>query len=258
MGSIRLILSVIGLSLLLACTVNKLPSNDSSRCPQFDVDIFNNIYSLTTYGVSKIGTDQAYNNPRLGEPKQLDIGNGQNILLFYKSSQRIVFLDSQLNEIHIFDLRELGVYDVSAICYTEDEELFLYGNQWRSFIEMNREGEIRKSSNDLYAENIDLTGMQDMEYHDEKLFIRTSQNMYIYSKYGELLQTVSEKRDMEISDTGEMYYINQNALYKYEPLMPQDQFVIKVEEQPCRYKIRRDRMITFDGQKLTQTTFDED
>ena len=67
-----------------------------------------------------------YQNFRHGELAWVDAGNPLNILLFYPQFGQVVILDRTLSEIALLNFPEKGLWDVSAIGRSSDNQIWLY------------------------------------------------------------------------------------------------------------------------------------
>lgn len=98
------------------------------------VDKLGNIYltksaKLIKYdkGFSKIAE---YSNNFLGDIDFIDVSNPFRIMIFYQDFRRIVFLDSNLAELMSpVVLDDLGLFDVSAVCYSMAGGFWTYSTQ---------------------------------------------------------------------------------------------------------------------------------
>lgn len=83
-----------------------------------------------------------YNNFSLGNPTLADATNPFQILLYYPEFQTIVTLDNTLNEAARYELFDLQVNEVEALCFANDGNLWLYDPVTFTLKKINRNGEI--------------------------------------------------------------------------------------------------------------------
>jgi hypothetical protein len=68
----------------------------------------------------------SYSNPGLGTPTQVSAVDALNPLLFYRDANVLVTLDNRLNESVRTNLLEAGFYDVTLVCISDEERIWLY------------------------------------------------------------------------------------------------------------------------------------
>ena len=83
-----------------------------------------------------------YNNFSLGNPTLADATNPFQILLYYPEFQTIVTLDNTLNEAARYELFDLQVNEVEALCFANDGNVWLYDPITFTLKKIDRNGEI--------------------------------------------------------------------------------------------------------------------
>lgn len=68
----------------------------------------------------------AYSNPALGTPTQISAVDALNPILFYRDANVLVTLDNRLNESVRVNLLEAGFYDITLVCASDEERIWLY------------------------------------------------------------------------------------------------------------------------------------
>ena len=97
----------------------------------YDVDRFGNVYIVKENQLFKYNSDGSlyaeYGNFQWGDIDAIDISNPLYILVFYRTFQRIEYLDNQLNTIRAAtDLSLLGLSDVSLIRSDKQQNIWMY------------------------------------------------------------------------------------------------------------------------------------
>jgi len=83
-----------------------------------------------------------YNNFSLGNPTLADATNPFQILLYYPEFQTIVTLDNTLNEAARYELFDLQVNEVEALCFANDGNVWLYDPITFTLKKIDRNGKI--------------------------------------------------------------------------------------------------------------------
>ncbi len=103
----------------------------------FLIDHLDHKYILSGYTLSKVtkqGTLE-YQNSFLGKITSVDVSNPLRILVFFESSNAIVFINNELSEIeHPIFLDDLGLMEISAICSSNINGFWVY-NRLKSRVE---------------------------------------------------------------------------------------------------------------------------
>lgn len=90
-----------------------------------------NVYVITARGEFVKYTPEGkeiarYNNFSLGNPSLVDATNPFQILLYFPEFMTVVTLDNTLNEAARYELFDLNVSEVDALCFANDGNVWLY------------------------------------------------------------------------------------------------------------------------------------
>ena len=112
-----------------------------------DIDPLGNLYitdgndRLSKYDTTgQLLSYAVYNN--LGRIHSLDVGNPFKTMLFYRDQQTIVLFDRTLSEIQRIRLSEWGLHDVTAVCLTPDNAIWLFDGLKKVLIKTNQSGDV--------------------------------------------------------------------------------------------------------------------
>ncbi len=93
-------------------------------------DQFGNILVIEGDNLLKLdekGKVQAtFSNPSLGSPTEINALDALNPLLFYREANVLITLDNRLNESVRTNFLEEGFYDVTLVCPSDEERVWLY------------------------------------------------------------------------------------------------------------------------------------
>src|SRR3990167_11526332 len=97
----------------------------------FTVDYHGNIYVVKKSNEVSCYTKKgelkfSYRSQHRNRIRSMDASNPLKLLLFYEGVPEAVFLDNYLTETNSLKFMELGFQEVSAICMSSDNKLWLY------------------------------------------------------------------------------------------------------------------------------------
>lgn len=120
------------------------------ECPEeasiYDTDRFGNLYIAKENTLFKYNPNgelyAEYSNFQWGDIDAIDISNPLYILVFYRTFQRIEYLDNQLNTIRsATDINSIGLTDVSLICSDKQQNVWMYDQSLGQLFKYNIEEE---------------------------------------------------------------------------------------------------------------------
>jgi len=119
----------------------------SEKATFITTDKLLNVFVITERGelvkYTSEGKEKArYNNFSLGNPSLADATNPFQILLYYPEFQTIVTLDNTLNEAARYELFDLQVNEVEALCFANDGNIWLYDPIAFTLKKIDRNGDI--------------------------------------------------------------------------------------------------------------------
>lgn len=111
-----------------------------------EVDPLGNIFLVdATDRLTRFDTtgQQLFNvvNNNLGQIHSIDVGNPFKILIFYRDQQTILICDNTLSEIQRITLGQWGFQDVTAVCLSSDNAVWLFNGLKKELIKMSDTGE---------------------------------------------------------------------------------------------------------------------
>ncbi len=108
----------------------------------FTCDANRNVYAIIEGKFRKFSppysSSLSYNIEKEGLPSFIDVNFQNQIVLFFKQSNKIILLDSSLNEIMApIYLEELGLFDISIVFAANDRGLWFYKPSANSLTKLN-------------------------------------------------------------------------------------------------------------------------
>jgi len=143
------------LAFMISCGATKLASNTTDSTEYFilhpsirivDFDAIGYLYILDANDqLSKFDTSghllyQVVNN-NLGQVHSIDAGNPFKTMMFYRDQQTIVLYDKTLSEIQRIHLVDWGLNDVTAVCLSPNNSIWLFDGMNKVLMRMSEKGD---------------------------------------------------------------------------------------------------------------------
>ena len=149
-----IIISFFFLSFFASDNLTKVGSIPSSDIQSFTTDQFNNIYFLNSKNeIIKYGKNlkefARFSLKKYGPPSLIDASNPMMILIYYPEFLKILVLDNFLAQKSLIDLQELGALQTSAVCLSNDNNIWYYDNLAFKLKKIDKTQNLMLESNDL-------------------------------------------------------------------------------------------------------------
>lgn len=134
---------------------------------------------------------------KLGKPDSWTEAGSQKYLLFFKSYQRVEFLDNKLNRIGdaIF-LPDVGVYKSTLVCPSADNGIWVYDDAERKIFFVDFALRKRTSSLELTAILAGVKGNpMEMKEMGGRLYLIYKQITLVLDRYGNLVKMLQNKNN---------------------------------------------------------------
>ncbi len=191
----------------------------------FTVDNLGNVYLLLTNGrlkkVSDKGDSIAVFNEvrRYGKVQTIDVSNPLKVLLYYKEFGTILVLDRFLNIRHTIDLRRLGMFQVSVIAQSYDNNIWLYDELDSRIKRIADDGRLIDQFNDFRMIFDTVPRPHFIVDHNKSLYLYDpTKGVYIFDYYGTFRNRVTFTGWIDFTVINKTVYGRDTAnLYSYEP-----------------------------------------
>lgn len=203
------------------CSAQERPCFISTQGNDFTTDVHDNIYiwegsSLEKYS-SEGQTSSLFSNPSYGDIAEVDASMPSKILIFYKESGIILFLDDKLspigNELHLF---EHQMFTISHVALCNSNHIALYD----------------ESAQDLIISDLNLSNCRtthcnfgtafspfliDINFDKEIMLIDSASGIYLFDKYGTFEKVLPFKGILSAQLFGNhILYYKDSSIYKYD------------------------------------------
>lgn len=208
-------------------------SNDSfhllktfqAEATDFSVDHLGNVYLLLTNGrlkkVSGKGDSIAVFNEvrRYGKVHAIDVSNPLKVLLYYKEFGTIIVLDRFLNIRNTIDLRKLGMFQVSMIAQSYDNNIWIFDELDSRLKRIGDDGRLIDQFNDFRMIFDSVPRPQFIVDHNKSLYLYDpTKGVYIFDYYGAFRNRVTFTGWTDFTVINKTIYGRDSTnLYSYEP-----------------------------------------
>ena len=222
------------LFLLMAASVSlSAQANDTFRLVKtfqaeitdFSVDHLGNVYLLLANGrlkkVSTGGDSLAVFNEvrRYGRVYAIDVSNPLKVLLYYKDFGTILVLDRFLNIRTTIDLRKLGMFQVSIIAQSYDNNIWIFDELDSRVKRIGDDGRMIDQFNDFRMLFDSVPKPQFMVDQNKYLYLYDpAKGVYIFDYFGTFRNRISLTSWIDFTVINNTVYgRDANNLYSYEP-----------------------------------------
>jgi len=172
-----------------------------------------NVYVITARGefvkYTPDGKEIArYNNFSLGNPSLADATNPFQILLYFPEFMTVVTLDNTLNEAARYELFDLNVSEVDALCFANDGNVWLYDPTTFTLKKIDRNSKVLLESENFAFVFDELPQPNFLIERNNRLYMNDPQRgVFIFDVYAayETLIPVMELENLQVIDEQLVY-----------------------------------------------------
>ena len=171
----------------------------SEKVDFFQIDVIGNMYLVKGAEIKKYDgqfkLQDTYSDLIFGEISSLDATDAMNILVYYQSFNKIIFLDNKLSiKGSPVDLTSLGYGEASLVCSSYNNSFWIFDPVGNQMLRFNKMLENTNSSGDLRSlVHLDLNPVQILE-KDNFLLLRDNQfGVFVFDKYAGFLKQMPFK-----------------------------------------------------------------
>jgi len=187
----------------------------------FVADIYQNLYLINGSELSKYGADgqlkYRYSNHRLGAIESVDATNPLKILLFFRESNALIFLDHQLTEITgALDIYQTAGFEATHACSSSDGGFWLWHPVEQTVYHYNSQRVTDRQTQSLSDWLVDnsITAILESE---QSLFVISEQKILVHDFFGTYLTTLALKTNKHLCVSGKnLIWFHENKLNTYQ------------------------------------------
>ncbi|MDA3893861.1 MAG: hypothetical protein PF517_19550 [Salinivirgaceae bacterium] len=148
-----------------------------------------------------------YSDKINGEISVLDVSNPLRILLFYKESNKVVFLNQQLAPIsEPVDIFQIANVEVSIVAASAENGFWALVENKQALVYFNEQMAAKKESQNLTAW-IQDERIRFLKEHEQKIYLGLSSKVLVFDLFGLYLTTV------HLKNIDEFYIVANNICY---------------------------------------------
>lgn len=207
-------------------------------------DNMGNIYAVGPHEIKKFNAKGdlqfTYSNKEMGEITSVDVSNPLDVLAFYRDFNQLLFLDNMLSRIgEPYALVEPGFDQVSLVCTSRDNGIWLFDQQKYQLIRMDNNFEIIQQSgfiNQLIGQEIHPNFM--LEYNNQLYMNEPEVGILVFDIFGNYYKTLPFKQIKSFQVAGDrLYYLLGNTIKSYHLKTLEEQEIILPEPNVIRIRI---------------------
>jgi len=189
-----------------------------------EVDNIGNIYVVTKTLLSKYNTSGVFlynfSNNINGEISSIDVTNPLKILIFYKESNIICFLNQQLapitNSIDIYDIVNA---EATVACSSHEEEFWIYSRETQNVILLNNQFQKIQESQNLNSW-IQQSEIHQIKEQNQRLYLTLSNKIIVLDIFGSYIKTLHFKdaSQINLNTNNTITYVVDNKIFIYNTL----------------------------------------
>ena len=195
------------------------------------VDNLGNIYlyndnEIIKYSFVPVHQKFIYSNLNYGDINKIDVTNPLKTLVFHKDQNVLEFLDNTLsNEQNTnIPLTDIGLYNVQNFCYSKiNNGIWFYDKSLFQLIKINTQFQPILQTGNLIEllnlENKDSLIIKQLTEYEDKLYVSTTKNTFVFDMYGAYLTTLFLPYKGQLTiENNKIYSYNNRTIYIYDLL----------------------------------------
>ncbi len=234
----------------------KTTINLETKAEVFTTDNLGNIYVYDNKLLKKYNAKgkllSTFRGRILSKLNNIDVTDPFNILLYYKNSNSIVFLDNNLSKIgNTINLDKLGFYSVKAVCKSKQIAIWILDEYENKLLQYNFS--TKQISQQIYLSQNIQEQVKIKEQGNFIYFQRENSKIDIYENTGLLLENLEFKSKNIFQFKGEniMMY-NKNYIYSYNIENKQtDSLYLKNIKQFNKLRIENDLLYVLNADSIS-------
>jgi len=246
----------------ILCLISSLNISAQENHLALEVDYFNNIYTIKGNALKKYSPNKEFlsnfSDALLGEITSIDVSNPLRLLLFYKESNQILYLDQNLSPIaEPINLYSYTDNETQICCDASSGGFWIYNIDDNQAFQISKQGEIVIKSSLLTSYFKDYIPSKMIEYHEKLYFLIPSHSILILNKFGQFIQQIPLVGITDFCHNNQnLLYLKDNSWFLYSPLAKTDSIAFKMNKSKnCRSKIQNNQIYILCGDKISTQNF---
>jgi len=186
-------------------------------------DLYGNIYAIQDFQFTKFGADGrficSYGDFKLGHITSADVTNPQKIMLFYKESGTILFLDEHLAPTTApADLFKANFLRISAAAYSTSNIIWLYDESNSDLIRTDFQ---LNQKDIIHQQTRNINPLQLFEIQEKTVVLNAGRDgLFFFDSFGTLIKNlpIATENSVQIIND-KIFYLKDNQLHEYDSKM---------------------------------------
>ncbi len=183
-----------------------------------DADLQGNIYIVNKTNLLKYNTNgqllYKYSNNILGNISSIDVSNPLRILVFFKESNNIVYLNKQLSEINSpIQIEQITNVQAELVTSSISQGFWSY-EKWSETLSLfTTQGNSKVSVN--IVNYINDNSALFLSQHNGQIYLQTNNNLLIFDEFGNFikLENITTSNKINITNKYYIYYKTPNLYF---------------------------------------------
>ena len=148
----------------------------------------------------------------------VDANNPLKLLLYNKSLNTVRTLDRNLTQTSEFNLFNLQDYDVSAVCLSSDDNLWIYDQNQHQLVKIDKQGKALYTSIALQSILPYTLSPSFIFEQNNRVYVYDDTNgIHIFDSFGELDTNVGITQVTHFQSIGNsLFYVQNNLIFQYD------------------------------------------
>ncbi len=252
------------LMLPILCACLKMQAADSLQLVKsiplvsgtFTTDKNGNMYIATKQAIYKYNSDgdsmAYYSNLRRGEISHIDATNPMQILLLNTNQNVITILDRLLVEKNKLDLKNIGVFNCTAISNSADGDIWVYADFKNELLKINEKLAITNTSFNLMQQFNNIINPVFITEQDRLLFlVDTTQGIIKMDAFGNYITTYHFKTKEVQYTNNQLVFIQDQQLVIYNTQSIKElKFMLPQASEVLQARVERNKLYVRYADKL--------
>jgi hypothetical protein len=230
-----------------------------AKADNFEIDVLGNIYLIDASRLIKLNPQgeklHEYSNPMLGDITSLDVSDPLRLLVFYRESNQIEFLNNALAEIAspiVFD--DYEIYSAQVVCSSSLNRIWVFDNENRQLIQYDKNmGVVQKSP--TVDQIIESGCIPDLLFESQNhIYLNCPEyGILVFDQFGSFVRKFPNKGIQSFSvDRGDFYYQRETDFFRYSKLkIMEDKLPLPYSDKPMLIKWRNGKFYVLSEKRIS-------
>ena len=220
----------------------------------FTTDNLGNIYFVKEQSIQKHwangNTENKYSDKVLGDITHIDASNPMRVLVFYRNTTNVVFLDNTLSRHSVIELEQYGLEQAILACTSNNNGFWVYDQLSFQLVRLDQGMNVVQETGNLsQALRMQIQPNCLLEANNRIYLNDPGKGILVFDIFGTYLKTIPIKKLDSFQVSGEhLYYTQDNQLYRFDmKLLSETTLELPVEARQVRVEKKKVYALTKKG-----------